>query len=73
MTKDLIRTFYFRNGLKIDGIRRARLGDGFFVYHRHALDKADFIEDGNLPLLQIAVAEARNRAGLKGRLAWRLT
>lgn len=95
MTADKIKTMYEQNGLKVDKIIRAKLNDGFYVYHQYGfqhksykpakivkqegnmtikqtqpyLVKCDFVDDAYEDMsLEIAVMEARHRAGISGKL-----
>lgn len=71
VTQKEITTAYKDAGLKIDKIQKSRLGDGYFVYHKHAAPsfekgrlaeelRKDFIDSPTS--LKIHVAEALNRA-----------
>lgn len=59
MTKEKVLNAFKERGLFVDKIRRARLKDGWFVYHNYAFDSgSDWIEDNNENMLGFTIAEA---------------
>ena len=68
-----IRKAYELAGLKVNKVTKARLEDGYYVYHRNGAErysksypgrKRDFIDSVSVDSLKIHIIEARNRAGL---------